>query len=63
MHANFCYSILFSNASILFSKDKSTTKNESFNLELFNPTGGSMLGKFAKTVVTVINDDGKQMNI
>ncbi|CAF3856523.1 unnamed protein product [Rotaria sp. Silwood1] len=32
-------------------------KDESFAVELFNPTGGAKLGKHSKIVVTIINDD------
>ena len=40
--------------------DLEAEKDESFAVELYNPTGGSQLGKHTKTVVTIINDDGKQ---
>ena len=40
--------------------DLEAEKDESFAVELYNPTGGSLLGKHTKTVVTIINDDGKQ---
>ncbi len=39
--------------------DKSAEKDESFSLELFDPKGGVKLGRLWKTVVTIINDDGK----
>lgn len=37
--------------------DLEAEKDESFAVELFNPTGGAQIGKHAKTVVTIINDD------
>ncbi|CAF1160456.1 unnamed protein product [Rotaria sordida] len=37
--------------------DMETEKDESFVVELYNPTGGTQIGKHAKTVVTIINDD------
>ncbi|CAF1534957.1 unnamed protein product, partial [Didymodactylos carnosus] len=37
--------------------DLEAEKDESFAVELFDPKGGAQLGKHAKTVVTIINDD------
>jgi hypothetical protein len=37
--------------------DKTTDKNDNFNLVLSEPEGGSRLGKISKAIVTVINDD------
>lgn len=37
--------------------DKTTNKNESFNLELSDPQNGVKLGKTSKAIVTVINDN------
>lgn len=39
--------------------DLEAEKDESFAVELYDPTGGAQLGKHVKTVVTIINDDGK----
>jgi solute carrier family 8 (sodium/calcium exchanger) len=39
--------------------DLEAEKDESFAVELYEPTGGAQLGKHTKTVVTIINDDGK----
>ena len=38
--------------------DLEAEKDESFAVELYDPTGGAQLGKHTKTVVTIINDDG-----
>ncbi len=40
--------------------DDGYEKNKSFQLDLSNPTEGATLGHFKKTVVTVVNDHGKQ---
>lgn len=37
--------------------DQSAEKDESFSIELFDPKGGVKMGRVAKTVVTIINDD------
>ncbi|XP_071953755.1 sodium/calcium exchanger 3-like [Antedon mediterranea] len=37
--------------------DQEYEKDESFQVELFDPTGGAQLGRLKKTVVTIINDD------
>ncbi|CAF1276099.1 unnamed protein product [Rotaria sordida] len=37
--------------------DLEAEKDESFAVELYNSTGGAQIGKHAKTVVTIINDD------
>lgn len=39
--------------------DLEAEKDESFAVELYDPRGGAQLGKHTKTVVTIINDDGK----
>lgn len=36
-----------------------TERDDSFAVELFDPTGGAQLGKHPKIVVTIINDDGR----
>ena len=41
--------------------DKSAEKDESFYIELFDPKNGVKLGSHCKTVVTIINDDGKMV--
>ena len=41
--------------------DQSAEKDESFSLELFDAKGGVKLGRVGKTVVTIINDDGKEI--
>ena len=38
--------------------DKEFEKDESFLVELSDPTGGSSLGKIKRTIVTIVNDDG-----
>lgn len=38
--------------------DLEAEKDESFAVELYEPTGGAQLGKHVRTVVTIINDDG-----
>lgn len=40
--------------------DKTAEKDESFSIELFNPKGGVKMGRFAKSVITIINDDDLQ---
>lgn len=42
--------------------DLEAEKDESFAVELYDPTGGAQLGKHTKTVVTIINDDGNYFN-
>ncbi|XP_033630178.1 sodium/calcium exchanger 3-like [Asterias rubens] len=37
--------------------DQEYEKDESFQIELYEPTGGAQLGRLKKTVVTIINDD------
>lgn len=39
--------------------DKAFEKDETFILELSDPTGGAQLGKITRTVVNLVNDDGK----
>ena len=39
--------------------DKTAEKDESFSIELYDAKGGVKLGRVWKTVVTIINDDGK----
>lgn len=34
-------------------------RDESFQIELTETTGGATLGKISKTVVTIVNDEGK----
>ena len=36
-------------------------KNEHFELELFDATGGASVGRLNKTTVTIVNDDGKYL--
>lgn len=43
--------------AIPIMNDLEQEKDESFAVELTNPTGGAQLGKRTKTVVTIINDD------
>lgn len=45
--------------AIPIKDDLEAEKDESFAVELYNPTDGAQLGKHKKTVVTIINDDGK----
>lgn len=44
--------------SITIINDLEAEKDESFAVELFEPTGGAQLGKHQRSVVTIINDDG-----
>ncbi|CAF0734744.1 unnamed protein product [Adineta steineri] len=37
--------------------DLEAEKDESFAVEIYDPTGGATIGKHTKTVVTIINDD------
>ena len=46
------------NFLLILIKDKTSNKNDSFELALSDPEGGSRLGKITKAIVTVINDDG-----
>lgn len=39
--------------------DMEFEKDESFEIELFEPQGGAKLGKLNRTAVTITNDDGK----
>jgi len=39
--------------------DLEAEKDESFAVELYDATGGATLGTHTRTVVTIINDDGK----
>jgi len=34
-------------------------KDEHFEVELFDPTGGAKLGAISRMAVTITNDDGK----
>ncbi|CAF2958494.1 unnamed protein product [Rotaria sp. Silwood2] len=43
--------------AIPIMNDLEAEKDESFAVELYDPTGGAQLGKHTKTVVTIINDD------
>lgn len=38
--------------------DMEFEKDENFELELFEPSGGAKLGKINRTAVTITNDDG-----
>ena len=44
---------------IAINDDKEFEKDESFVIELKNPTGGATLGRLQRTVVTIVNDDGE----
>lgn len=43
--------------------DLEAEKDESFSVELYNPTDGAQIGKHPRIVVTIINDDGNQIRI
>ncbi|CAF3656678.1 unnamed protein product [Rotaria socialis] len=43
--------------AIPIMNDLDTEKDETFAVELYNPTGGATIGKHGRTVVTIINDD------
>jgi len=43
--------------------DKAFEKDESFLLELSEPTGGAQLGKIKRTILTIVNDDGKPIRV
>ncbi len=45
--------------AIPIMNDLEAEKDESFAVELYGATDGASVGKKAKTVVTIINDDGK----
>ena len=36
-----------------------TSRDENFEIELFDPEGGAKIGKVNRTAVTITNDDGK----
>ena len=46
--------------AIPIMNDLEAEKDESFALELYDPTGGATLGKHTRIVVTIINDDGEK---
>lgn len=46
--------------SITIVDDHEVEKDESFAVELYDATGGAKIGKHPKTVITIINDDGKR---
>ena len=67
-----CFAILAADGEIVFEHgeiskiiaipiidDLEAEKNESFAVELYKTTGGANLGKHTRTVVTIINDDGR----
>lgn len=43
---------------IAISNDMALEKDECFEVELFDPTGGAILGHTTKLAVTVTNDEG-----
>ncbi|CAM4789881.1 unnamed protein product [Rotaria magnacalcarata] len=43
--------------AIPIMNDLDAEKDETFAVELYNPTGGATIGKHGRTVVTIINDD------
>lgn len=50
------------NIEIPIIDDQEYEKDESFEIELSDPSPGADLGRLKKTVVTIINDDGKQFS-
>lgn len=44
---------------ISINDSKDFEKDESFVILLKNPTGGATLGRLQKTIVTIVNDDGR----
>ena len=46
---------------IEISDDKDFEKDETFIIELKDPTGGAKLGRLQSTIVTIVNDDGREM--
>ncbi len=44
--------------AITIINDLEAEKNESFAVELYDPTGGASLGNHTKNVVTIRNDNG-----
>ena len=42
--------------------DMEFEKDENFELELFEPSGGAKIGKINRTAVTITNDDGEKRN-
>lgn len=47
------------NIEIPIIDDQEYEKDESFEIELFDPSPGAELGRLKKTVVTIVNDDGR----
>lgn len=39
--------------------DDIVEENETFEVSLEEPTGGALVGKFRRTIVTILNDDGR----
>jgi solute carrier family 8 (sodium/calcium exchanger) len=48
---------------IKINDDKQFEKDETFVIQLRDPTGGATLGRLQKTVVTIVNDDGKSWQV
>ena len=46
------------NIEIPIVDDAKPEKDECFEVEIFNPTGGAKLGRNNKTAITITNDDG-----
>lgn len=47
------------NIEIPIFDDFNPEKDEHFELELFEPKGGAVVGQLSRTTVTIANDDGK----
>jgi solute carrier family 8 (sodium/calcium exchanger) len=48
---------------IPISNDMVPEKDECFEVELSEPSGGAVLGSITKLAVTITNDEGKKLSI
>lgn len=55
----FSYKQIEQNIEIPIIDDMTPEKDEHFEIELFDPTGGAKLGQINRTAVTITNDDGE----
>ena len=49
------------NIEIDIIDDKDFEKDETFVVEISDPTGGAQIGKIKRAVVTIVNDEGKMV--
>ena len=45
--------------SVTIQKNLQTETDQSFAVELYDPTGGALLGKDIRSVVRILNEDGQ----